>query len=62
MKVQTNITKKIKVEDGKRWITFTMNSDWKCIDCSSNLPYKKSHKDWEFYAKAIKRMLKQLDN
>jgi len=37
-----------------------MNPDWECIGVGSNLPYKKSHKDFEFYAKAIKRMLKEL--
>jgi hypothetical protein len=60
MQTLTDTIKKIKVIEGKRHITWTMDSDWKCVGCESNLPYKKSHEDWKFLAKAINKMLKEL--
>ena len=60
MNVITEISKKIKVQEDERWVVFEMDSDWKCVGFDTNMPYEKTSDDWEFYAKAIKAMLKKL--
>jgi len=57
MKVTTEISKRIKVQEGKKYVVFTIDSNENCEDFDSNIPYKKSIEDWEFYSKAISMMI-----
>ena len=54
-------TKEITVKEGKRYVTFIMDPLWYCTKVDTNLPYKKGIKDWKFYAKAIKEMIRALE-
>lgn len=60
MKVSTETSKEITISEGERYATWTMNADWECKDFDTNMPYEKSSEDWEFYWKAIRRMLQEL--
>ncbi|HZX14954.1 MAG TPA: hypothetical protein VFF49_11220 [Thermodesulfobacteriota bacterium] len=60
MKVTTEISKRIKVREGKKYVVFTIDSDGNCEDFDSNMPYKKSISDWVFYSKAISKMIKEI--
>lgn len=45
-------------KEGDRWLAFEIeNGELKNFD--SNLPYQKSLEDWEFYGKAIIKIVKE---
>jgi hypothetical protein len=61
MIARTEIHKKIRISDDDRWISFSFDSEHVCNGVGTNMPYKKTEEDWDFYQKAIKRMLKELN-
>ena len=54
--VKQNTKRLVKIIEGDRWISFEfMNGEM--ISTARSMPFKKTRSDWEFYYKAIKRML-----
>ncbi len=56
MKTKINTIYTITAEDKKRYLRLTFEKKG-CTDFNSNLPYDKSIDDWEFYGKAITRII-----
>ena len=59
MKVKMIIEKEITAVEGKRVLTMTFNKN-NMEEFDTTLPYIKSLEDWDFYSRAIARILKEL--
>ena len=60
MKVKKSIYKIIEAREGKRYLQMAFIAgaeDHERFD--TNLPYEKSFEDWEFYSRAITKILKE---
>lgn len=57
MKSEIKIIKKIKVSEGDRFLELSFREN-EFAGFDSNLPYQKSLEDWEFYGRAISKIIK----
>lgn len=60
MDVTTEITKRVEVGEGERFLSLSFApgvDEEVCIAFDSNLPWKKTKSDWEFFYRALGRIL-----
>mgnify|MGYP001381285053 CR=1 FL=1 len=48
-----------RVEEGERYLELSFEGK-ECVAYDSNLPYSKSWEEWEFYGKAISKIVKKV--
>jgi len=60
MKLTKEITITIEVTEKERFLAFSFKGG-EMVEYDSNLPYEKSPDDWNFYWKAIKKIMKEFN-